>query len=145
MKIYISSSFRNLHAVQSLAALLREQGHDILDWTRQAPPIPSGTPPHERRALLDSDDTKQAFTFCAESAASADLFIYLGPSGQDSGVELGIAHAAGVYVIGLPGPFEQSGTMLSGCVNLWAHSVDHILQLADAACMTDGGFCFDLQ
>lgn len=129
MRIYISSSFRNLLAVCCLTALLEQRGHEVLDWTKLAPPIPATAPPHERRALLDSDDTKAAFHFCRESCAGADAFIYLGPSGQDSGIEVGIAHTAGVPIIALPGPFEQPGTMLNGCVTHWARDLDELVNI----------------
>ena len=139
MKIYISSSFRNIHLVNMLRINLEAEGHAILDWTIFAPPIQEDMPIHERRTLLNADVRGNIFAFCARSCASADLFIYQGHSGQDSGIELGIAYASGVFTIGLLGPFEEPGTMLHGAVNLWAKDARDLLSLVKSTAVTPTG------
>jgi hypothetical protein len=119
LTIYIASSFRNLHAVHMLADQLREAGHSILDWTEFAPPLPADMRPDDRRAALDSDESGRIFAFCTEACGTADLVIYLGAAGQDSGTEVGIAYNAGVPVYGLSGPLEAPGLILARAVSRW--------------------------
>ena len=119
MKIYVASSFRNLNAVNLLRSYLEDSGHTVLDWAAFAPPLPAGMPLEERRRVLDGDERGDIFDFCKRACTSADLVIYLGPAGQDAAAEVGIAHAAGVPVLGLAGPLEAPGLILSRCVYRW--------------------------
>ena len=127
LKIYIASSFRNLHAVNMLSDRLTDMGHTILDWTALAPPLPPDMRPEERRAALDSDARGSIFEFCSSACAGADLVIYLGGSGQDAAVEVGIAFNAGVPVLGLRGPMEAPGLMLTRAVLEWHERVYTLL------------------
>lgn len=127
LKIYIASSFRNLHAVDMLADRLIDMGHSILDWTAFAPPLPPDMRPEERRAALDSDARGSIFEFCSTACAGADLVIYLGGSGQDTACEVGIAFNAGVPVLGLRGPMEAPGLMLARAVTEWHERVYTLL------------------
>jgi hypothetical protein len=119
LKIYIASSFRNLHTVNLLTDRLAEAGHVVLDWTRFAPPLPAGMRPEERRAALDADDRGQIFEFCTNACSMADLVIYLGQSGQDAACEVGMAWLSGVPVYGLGGPLEAPGLILARAVSQW--------------------------
>ena len=127
MKIYIASSFKNLHAVHLLRDQLTSQGHQVLDWSALAPPLPEGMAPNIRRQLLDSDERGEIFTFCAAACGQADLVIYLGPAGQDAAAEVGIAYAHGVPVLGLAGPLEAPGLILTRCVKQWFTQVNQLL------------------
>ena len=124
--IYIASSFRNTHAVQMLRDALRAHGHEVLDFTQYAPPLPEGMTPEERRAALDADERGEIFEFCTQACASADLVIYIGPSGQDSACEVGIAYNAGVPVFGLSGKLEAPGTIMARAVNRWFDDTRHL-------------------
>jgi len=117
--VYIASSFRNLHAVQMLRDTLKKGGHVILDWSAYAPPLSDTMTPEERRATLDADERGEIFDFCTMACAQADLAIYLGPSGQDSACEVGIAYNAGVPVYGLAGALEKPGTIMHRAVSRW--------------------------
>ena len=128
MKIYIASSFKNLHAVRMLRDVLTNEGHTVPDWTELAPPIPSTVLPEERKRMLDTDNGGELFTFCSEACAESDLVIYLGKAGQDAGVEVGMAFVAGLPIIGLRGAEESVGLMLHGCVTRWAESVEELLK-----------------
>lgn len=137
LKIYIASSFRNLHAVQLLRDRLQELGHTVLDFTAFTPPLPDSMKPKERRAALDADEYGTIFSFCTESCASADLVIYLGASGQDSACEVGIAFGAGVPVLGSAGALEKPGTIISRAVSIWAKDVNALMnEVAKCACLT---------
>lgn len=129
MRIYIASSYRNLAAVQKLRDSLLEQGHQVVDWTLLTPPIAPHLPQAERKKLLDSDNSGRIFAFCSEACASVDLVIYLGPSGQDAALEVGMAYAAGVPVLGLLGEDEKPGLMINGCVKIWAENMEEALSL----------------
>ena len=126
--IYIAASYRHLHAVRMLTALIRDvcPGVTILDWTTLATP-PEGLTTAERRAWMDTDHGGRVYDFCAQACTSADLVIYLGASGQDAGVEVGMARAAGVPVLGVRGPLEAPGLMLHGAVGVWCLDVEHAL------------------
>ena len=131
MKIYIASSARNLHGVQLLRDALIERGHNILDWTAFAPPLPEHLSPEERRRALDSDERGEIFDFCSQACRQADALIYLGPAGQDAACEVGIAHTAEVPTIGLAAPTEKPGLILSRAVNYWAKDVYDCLKMVD--------------
>jgi hypothetical protein len=127
LKIYIASSARNIHAVDMLMALLKDAGHFILDWTQYLPPLGAHVPPDKRRRLIDSDERGYIFEFCVNSSAGADLVIYLGESGQDAACEVGIAFNAGVPVIGMAGPLEAPGLILTRAVTVWCDSINELL------------------
>ena len=126
--IYIASSFKHLHAVQLLGRELRKQGYTVADWTLKATP-PEGLNAAQRRQWMDTDHGGEVFAFCAKACMTADLVMYLGTAGQDAGVEIGMAHAAGRAVLGVRGPLEAPGLMLHGAVTGWAESVQEALDI----------------
>lgn len=126
MRIYIASSFRNLHAVRMLQEALRTQGHTVLDWSSLAPPLAENMSPEARRLALDADDRGEIFKFCTDACRSVDLVIYLGTSGQDAACEVGIAFAVGIPILGLAAPTEKPGTILARAVR-WYKGVPELL------------------
>ena len=126
--VYIAGSYRHLHAVQLLARALVLQGYRILDWTEKGTP-PEGLNPSQRREWMDTDHGGEIFTFCACACTGADLVIYLGASGQDAGVEVGLAAAAERPVLGIRGPLESPGLMLYGAVTAWVNSTAEALEI----------------
>lgn len=133
MKIYIAASFRHLHAVRLLQNSLRAvlPGIEILDWTGLATP-PANLTPTQRREWMDTDLSGGVFRFCRDACGQADLIIYYGQSGQDAGVEVGLACAAGVPILGILGPFEAPGLMLHGAVSLWVRDVTDLWARVEA-------------
>lgn len=128
-RIYIAASFRHMHAVRLLGRELRGMGFDILDWTEKAA-LPPGLTPAQRRVWMDTDqEGGQVFSFCREACLEADLLVYYGASGQDAGVEVGLACGAGVPVLGIRGPLEAAGLMLHGAMTAWADTVEDALDL----------------
>ena len=105
LKVYIAASFRHLHAARLLGRAIRAMGYGLLDWTELAKP-PEGLTPAERRAWMDTDHGGEVFAFCERACREADFVVYLGASGQDAGVEVGLARAWGVPVLGIRGPLE---------------------------------------
>lgn len=128
MNIYVASSFRHVHAVRLLGRELRSMGYTVLDWTEKATP-PEGLNPAQRREWMDTDHGGEVFVFCAKACKEADFLIYLGSSGQDAGVEVGIAHGSGVPVLAIRGPLEAPGLMLYGAGTVWVDSIEAALEL----------------
>ena len=54
IRLYIASSFRNLHAVRLFGRALNTSDFELLDWTAKAKP-PEGLTPAERRMWMDAD------------------------------------------------------------------------------------------
>ena len=130
--IYIASSFRHLHAVRLLGRELRALGYDILDWTEKATP-PEGLSPAQRRNWMDTDHGGRVYIFCENACREADFLIYLGSSGQDAGVEVGMAKAWNVPILGIRGPLEAPGLMLYGAGSVWVENVEDALDLLTRA------------
>lgn len=129
--IYIAASFRHKHGVRLLGRELRKLGCTILDWTTRATP-PPGLNPAERRIWMDTDlEGGQVYEFCKNACLNADLLIYYGESGQDAGVEIGLATAAGVPVLGIRGPLEGPGLMLHGAVTCWVDDGEEALEAVE--------------
>jgi hypothetical protein len=128
LKVYIAASFRHVHAVRLLGRELERLGYSIFDWTEKATP-PEGLSASERRSWMDTDHGGEVFSYCALACRTVDLVIYLGTSGQDAGVEVGMAQGAGVPVLGIRGPLESPGLMLHGAVTGWVESIDAALQV----------------
>ena len=134
LTIYIAASFKHMHGVRLLGRELRALGCAILDWTEKAVP-PPGLTPAQRRVWMDTDrDGGQVFAFCRDACLTADMVIYFGASGQDAGVEVGLACGAGVPVLGIRGPLEAPGLMLHGAMTTWAESVEEAVALV-AGCL----------
>lgn len=127
--VYIAASFKHMHAVRLLGRELRNMGFFVLDWTEKAS-VPPGLNPAQRREWMDTDrEGGQVFAFCRDACLRADLVIYFGESGQDAGVEVGLACGAGVPVLGVRGPLEAPGLMLHGAAAAWADNVEQALSL----------------
>lgn len=125
LSVYVAASYRHLHLVQLWQAGLQAMmpSLQILDWTSKAVP-PAGLAPDQRRQWMDTDQPGgTVYEFCSDACRNADVVVYLGASGQDAGVEVGIAAGAGVPVIGVAGPLEAPGLMLNGAVSRWCESL----------------------
>lgn len=138
LTVYVASSFKHLHAVRLLNRALRQLGCEVLDWSVKATP-PEGLSAAQRREWMDTDHGGEVFVFCEQSCRVCDLVIYLGASGQDAGVEVGIACGAGRPVLGIRGPLESPGLMLYGAVTAWVESVEEALARMEhlLACVQD--------
>ncbi|MDR2572921.1 MAG: translation initiation factor 2 [Desulfovibrio sp.] len=127
--VYIAASFRHKHGVRLLGSKLRAMKCHILDWTDKATPPPDLTP-LERRVWMDTDrEGGQVYSFCKNACLTADMLIYYGTSGQDAGVEIGLAAATGLPVLGIRGPLEAPGLMLHGAVTHWVNEVEEALNV----------------
>lgn len=131
LSIYIAASFRHKHGVRLLGRELNKLGCHILDWTAKASP-PPGLSPAERRIWMDTDlEGGEVYAFCRNACLNADLVIYYGESGQDAGVEIGLAAANGVPVLGIRGPLEGPGLMLHGAVTAWVEDAEQAIHFVE--------------
>ena len=126
MKIYISSSWKNQHAVEMLTQLLREKGHEVCSFVENA----VNTEGRENikfdfEEWIDSEDGDRKFKYDIDGATKSDLVIYIGPSGVDAWAEVGAAWAADVTVIGLIAKGEKVGLMRK--MVHWVRSYDALL------------------
>lgn len=139
LTVYIAASFKHLHGVRLLGGELRRLGCDILDWTAKATP-PQGLTAAQRRIWMDTDQNGgQVYEFCRNACLNADLVIYLGESGQDAGVEIGLAAGAGVPVLGIRGPLESPGLMLHGAVTAWTENASHAIAIVECLARIKNG------
>lgn len=131
LRVYIAASFKHRHGVRLLGRELERLGYVLLDWTEKAVP-PPGLTPAQRRLWMDTDqDGGQVYEFCRDACATADLVIYYGESGQDAGVEIGIASASGAPILGVRGPLEGPGLMLHGAVDVWTEDGESALAILE--------------
>jgi hypothetical protein len=130
MRIYIASSWKHQHAVEMLTERLEEKGHEVLSWLREGRPEEAFLSRLELTAFINSNEGKRIFNFCSSSACTADLLIYLGPSGCDAWAEAGAAFGAGIPVVGLLAKAEEVGLMRH-MVRKWYSSVKDLLLALD--------------
>lgn len=139
MKIYIASSWKNQHAVEMLTKLLRERGHTVLSFVENNHGETNPNAPH---AATDDDGKEipfeqwcwgvrgtKSFDYDTHSATTADLVIYIGPSGCDAWAEIGAAWASNRPILGLWAKGEQSGLMRR--MITWTSSFAKLLELVE--------------
>lgn len=127
MRIYIAASWKHQHAVEMLTERIEAMGHEVLSWLREGRPEEAFLSQRELTAFINSEDGKQVFRFCVESATKADLLVYLGSSGCDAWAEVGAAHGSGVPILGLMAKAEMVGLMRH-MVDAWFSSVADLLE-----------------
>lgn len=131
MKIYIISSWRNLHTVEILTNLLRQKEHEVLSFIEKNYSLGDGyekTPDFE--TWLTTRDAEEVFKYDVKAATKSDLVIYIGPSGMDTGVELGMAYTSGIPIIGLKAKGEQLGLMRK-VITYWIEYYETIFNLIE--------------
>jgi hypothetical protein len=110
LRIYIASSWKNQHAVEMLTDRLRSDDHVVLSFVENNHGEGPNKPvPFEQWVI--SEKGKQSFDYDTKGATTADLVIYIGPSGCDAWAEVGAAWAAGRPIFGLWSKGEQVGLM----------------------------------
>ena len=127
LNIYIASSFRNIHLVHALMEKYSESALTFYDWTSKSKPL-EGASSTEKRTWFDTDTGGEIFSFCKDAAHHTDLVIYLGDSGKDACIELGMAYASNIPIVGLAGSLEDVGLMLNGAVDVWVNTFDELLR-----------------
>ncbi len=126
MNIYIAASWKHQHAVEMLTERLEENGDFVLSWLREGRPEEAFLSKRELTAFIESDVGQKVFEFCAKSATTADLLIYIGPSGCDAWAEIGAAYGSGVPIFGLLAKNEEVG-MMRHMIKSWFSSVNELM------------------
>ena len=130
MNIYIAASWKHQHAVEMLTELIEKNGDFVLSWLREGRPEEAFLSKRELTSFIESEDGKKVFDFCAKSATTADLLIYIGPSGCDAWAEIGAAYGSGVNIFGLLAKNEEVGIMRH-MIKSWFSSVTELMEAVD--------------
>lgn len=130
--VYIISSFRNIDKVAMLHEVLRIRGHEVLDWTVLPHPSSLYCSPECYDAAMKSETAVKIFAFCMTACTTADVAIYLGPSGQDSAAQVMLASISGTPVIGIANKNERLGIMVYNSIGLWAEDADEAVEILSA-------------
>ncbi len=131
MRIYIAASWKHQHAVEMLTSLLEDRGHEILSWIREGRPEEAFLSQKELTHFIESSEGKRVFDFCVGSVRSADLVIYLGPSGCDAWAEIGAAFGSEIPILGLMAKAEQVGLMRHMIKNWFTGIADLLLAVQE--------------
>lgn len=104
LTIYIASSWKNQHAVEMLTALLREEGHTVISWVENnyGETHNHVTKEFDFETWVQSPESDQSFAFDTNGAHTCQLFIYVGPAGQDAAAECGICYSRNMAGFNIP-------------------------------------------
>lgn len=93
-KIYIASSWKNVHAVELLTKELRNEGFEVISWVENnyGENHNHVTKKFDFETWVNSKESDQSFVFDTLGAGMCDIFIYVGPAGQDASAECGICY-----------------------------------------------------
>ena len=109
LTIYIAASWKHMHAVEMLTALLRERGHEVKSFVENNHGEDTKGMPFDEWVTSPAGD--QSFEYDTNGASQSDVVIYIGPSGKDAAAEVGIAWMRGVQIFGLYAKGEDFGLM----------------------------------
>lgn len=133
MKIYIASSWKNVHAVTMLTEKLRAAEHEVFSFVENnhGEDMTDSQLYDEDGKPVSFDDWcaspagEKAYDYDTESAMGADCVVYIGPSGKDAAYETGLARGRGVPAFGLLAKGEDFGLMRRGIS--WCRDVDTLM------------------
>lgn len=124
-KIYIASSWKNVHATRELAKVLRDQGHEVYDFTDPQNFIFEASEPGRPREViewiefLEEESTKRAYQVDQAGLDWADTVVLFLPAGRSAHLEAGYGVGAGkdLFIYGdLPrGEFDVMYLMAKAC------------------------------
>ena len=136
LKIYISSSWKNQHAVEMLTKLLRRNGHRVMSFVERNLGTGDGSDSHEAHtpenldAWMETQEAEWSFEHDTKAATESDLVIYISPSGTDAWAEVGAAWGAGVPIVGLHSKGEQAGLMRK-MMQAWFYRVPELIRFVN--------------
>ena len=132
MRIYIASSRRNRHAVEMLTTMVLLKGHEVFSITEHNNPDEQVSDlPMDFPQWMNTEHANHTFELHTKSAMTADLVIYISPSGKDAAAECGMAFAKGIPIFGLYEKSEDFGLMRKMMVR-WFEHYDEMLKEVDA-------------
>lgn len=132
MRIYIASSHRNQHALEMLSTMMLLKGHEVFSIAgHSAPEQAVSDLPMDFEEWNNTEHANHTFELHTKSAMSADLVIYISPSGKDAAAECGMAFAKGIPIFGLYEKSEDFGLMRKMMVR-WFEHYDDMFREIDA-------------
>ena len=129
MKIYIASSWKNVHAVEMLTSLLRDRGHTVISFVENNYGEANAMKPVDFEVWMKTSKAEQSFNYDTQGAKFADLVIYISPSGKDAAAECGIAWSNNVPIYGLYAKGEDFGLMRKMMTNWYDNYIDLLCDL----------------
>jgi hypothetical protein len=111
MKIYIASSWKNVHAVEMLTAELRKMGHEIVSFVENNFYELEVAKKVGFDEWINSEGGSKAFDYDTTGATTSDIVIYIAPSGKDAAAEVGAAWSRGIPIYALYAKGEDFGLM----------------------------------
>jgi hypothetical protein len=124
MKIYIASSWKNVHAVELLTAELRKMGHEVLSFVENDFFELEVAKKIGFDEWCNSEGGSKAFDYDVSGAIKSDVVIYISPSGKDAAAEVGAAWASNVTILGLYAKGEDFGLMRKMVSKWFDHYTD---------------------
>jgi hypothetical protein len=92
MRIYIATSSQSKHALDMLTTMILQKGHEVFSIAdRMLPGEQVVESPTTFEKWVDTENANHSFEVHTRSAMSADLVIYISPSGKDAAAECGMA------------------------------------------------------
>lgn len=131
MKIYIATSWKNVHALELLTSKLREAGHEVLSFVENC--FNEGMAPVKGfnfEEWVHTQEADNAFLYDTNAAQFSDLVIYISNGGKDCAAELGMAFAKGVPIYALFAKNEDFGLMRK-MVSQWFDRYNDLLKFIE--------------
>ena len=130
MKIYIASSWKNVHAVEMLTVLLRDRGHEVISFVENNYGEVAAKVSIVFEEWILTPKADSSFKYDSEGAMYSDLVIYLSPSGKDAAAECGMSYAKGIPILGLHAKGEDFGLMRK-MINWFDNYIDLLVYVTD--------------
>lgn len=127
MKIYIASSWANVHAIEMLTKLLRDAGHEVASF------VEYGAQQYEidqcggLEYWISVGRGKEVFEQNIQRIKDAYILVYLGPSGIDTWAEVGYAYALGKNVYGITNTLKDK-VGLNRRMIVWVDNFETLLE-----------------
>ncbi len=93
-KIYIASSWKNVHGVELLTSELRKMGFEVISWIENnyGENHNHVTKKFDFETWCNTKESDQSFEYDTHGAMTCDIFIYFGTAGQDASAECGLCY-----------------------------------------------------
>lgn len=100
MKFHIIAAENNTAAVQRVAHMIKNAGHDVWDWTQDPPSVECAS--EHMSAWSVCIPNYNYLRALDRSCANADMVVYLGSGDFEAGRQMGIAHALDIPIVAIP-------------------------------------------
>lgn len=126
--VYIAASWKHRLAVELLTERLERMPIEVKSFVRNARTAEGlAALGDDNGQWINSEDGRRKFEYDLQAATTADVVIYLGPSGCDAWAEVGAAYASGRTVLGVRAKGEEVGLMRR-MVQHWFITLDDLIR-----------------